>query len=82
MKTISNETVLTAVIAFIFGHKYYANIINTRGTSHIEMSSFIFSSREDADEHRKVIEETRSYIYVETVSFRSRKELVTDKRQA
>lgn len=71
---MSKETVLTAVIAFIFGHKYYANIINTRGTNRIEISSFIFRSREAAEKHRKGIEETLSYIYVETVSFRSRKD--------
>lgn len=27
------ETVWQALVAFVFGHKYYANIINTRGTN-------------------------------------------------
>ena len=46
------ETVLTNLLAHLFGHKYYANIINTRGTDRIEMSSFIFASPEDAQRHK------------------------------
>ncbi len=68
-----NETVLEKILTFVFGHKYYANIINTRGTDTIEMSSFIHRSLISALKHKKQIESTRMYIYVETVSFRSRK---------
>lgn len=68
------ETVLQAIIAFIFGHKYYVNIINTRGTDKCETTSFIHHSREEAEEHKKQIESTSSFLYIETVSFRSRKE--------
>jgi hypothetical protein len=68
------ETVLQAIIAFVLGHKYYANIINTRGTNKLEISSFIFRSRQEAEEHRKTLESTRTFLYVETVSFRSRRE--------
>ena len=67
------ETVLQAIIAHIFGHKYYANIINTKGTDRIEISSFIHHSKEEAEHHRMEIESTRSFLYVETISFRSRK---------
>jgi hypothetical protein len=70
---MAKETVLESIIAHIIGHKYYANIINTRGTDRIEMSSFIHRSREEAEAHRKQIEETRTYLYLETISFRSRK---------
>lgn len=68
-----NETLLEAVFAFIFGHKYYANIVNTRGTTKCEVASYIFNTREDAERHRRKLDETRSFLYVETVSFRSRK---------
>lgn len=68
-----NETVLQAIIAFIFGHKYYVNIINTLGTSKCETTSFIHHSKQEAEQHRKEIESTRSYLFIETVSFRSRK---------
>lgn len=68
-----NETILEAVFAFIFGHKYYANIVNTRGTGKCEVASFIFTTKEDADRHRRRLDTTRSFLYVETVSFRSRK---------
>lgn len=65
-------TVLTEIVAFILGRKYYANIIHTRGTNKCEMSSFIFLSRRDADAHRDALDDNRSYRFVETVSFRSR----------
>ncbi len=68
------ETVLTNLLAHLFGHKYYANIINTRGTDRIEMSSFIFASPEDAQRHKEQLLTTRSFIHIETVSFRSFKD--------
>lgn len=67
------ETVIQALVAALLGHKYYANIINTRGTDRIDISCFIFHSREEAEEHRREIEKTRTFMFVETVSFRSRK---------
>lgn len=67
-------TVLTEIIAFLFGRKYYANIIHTRGTRKCEVSSFIFLSRSEADEHRAALEGNLSYKFVETVSFRSRRD--------
>lgn len=66
------ETVLTSIISFVFGHKYYANIINTKGTGKCELSSYIFQSREQAEKHKQEIESTRSFMYIETVTFRSR----------
>ena len=65
------ETVLQRIISHVLGHKYYANIINTRGTEKIEMCSFIFRSKEAAYKHRIDIESTRSFMYIETISFRS-----------
>lgn len=69
----TNETIIQAIVALILGHKYYANIVNTRGTDKCEIASFIFCTREDALRHRRQLDTTRSYLYVETVSFRSRK---------
>lgn len=71
---MAKETVLQSIIAHIFGHKYYANIINTRGTDKCEVSSFIHRSKEEAMRHRLEIESTRSFLYIETVSFRSHKD--------
>lgn len=67
-----NYSVLQAIVAFIFGHKYYANIVNTRGTDRFEVASFIFLTKEDAIRHRRSLDTTRTYQYVETISFRSR----------
>ncbi len=74
-----NSTVLKEIIAFIFGRKYYANIINTRGTSKCEICSFIFHTKEEAAKHRETIKGTMSYEYIETVSFRSRREYIEQK---
>lgn len=68
-----NSTVLKEIIAFLFGRKYYANIVATRGVSKQEICSFIFSTRQAAERHRQELDSTLSYRYVETVSFRSRK---------
>jgi len=69
---MKQQTVLQAIIAFVFGHKYYINIFNRRGTPMCEVSSFIFPSKEEAEAHRKSVEGTASFLFVETVSFRSR----------
>ncbi len=67
-------TVLSSIIDYIFGHKYYANIINTRGVRRCELCSFIFHTKEEAERHKIDIDATLSFIFVETISFRSRKE--------
>lgn len=69
---MKQQTVLQAIIAFVFGHKYYVNIFNRRGTPVCEISSFIFSSKEEAEAQRKEMEGTVTFNYVETVTFRSR----------
>lgn len=71
---IMQTTVLKEVIAFLFGRKYYANIVATKGTDKTEICSYIFTCKEDADKHRDGLETTRSFIFIETISFRSRKE--------
>lgn len=68
-----NSTVWTEIIAFILGRRYYANIIATKGVAKQEICSYIFATREAADKHRREIETTLSFRFVETVSFRSRK---------
>lgn len=65
------ETIFTNFLARLLGHKYYANVINTRGTDKIEMSSFIFASPEDAQKHKEQLSTTRSFIHIETITFRS-----------
>lgn len=68
-----NSTVFKEIIAFLFGRKYYANIIVTKGVAKQEICSYIFATREAAERHRLEIEATLSFRFVETVSFRSRK---------
>lgn len=61
-----------AIAEFLLGKKYYANIINTRGTNRREICSFIFATRQEAEKHRQQLSTTMSYQWVETISFRSR----------
>ena len=58
------QSLIERIVAFIFGNKYYANIVNSVGTNRCEVCNFIFNTKQQAEQHR----------YVETVSFRSRKE--------
>lgn len=67
-------TVLKEIIAFLLGRKYYANIVGTRGTDKIDICSFIFKTKEEANKHREGLLTNRSFVFIETISFRSRKE--------
>lgn len=67
------KSLLSMIVDLIFGYKYYCNIVNTLGTDKIEMSSFIFRTKQQAMKHKEVLAGTRSFLYVETVSFRSYK---------
>lgn len=68
-----NSTVLKEIIAFLFGRKYYANIVATKGTTKQEICSYIFATKKAAERHKSEIETTLSFIFVETISFRSRR---------
>lgn len=65
------KTILKRIIEDVLGHKYYVNIVGLTGTDRIDATSNIWSSRAAAKEHRKAIEQTASYTFIETVSFRS-----------
>ena len=66
------QSLISKIIAFLFGNKYYANIVNSVGTNRCEVCNFIFNTREEAEQHREAIMSTASFRYIETISFRSR----------
>lgn len=66
------KSLFQIIVDFILGEKYYANIINTRGTDKCELCSFIFHSKEEAAQHAEELRTTRSFEFIETISFRSR----------
>lgn len=70
-------TILNEILAFLFGRKYYANIVYRKGVSIIEICSYVFPSKELANKHREQIETTLTFKYLETISFRSRKVVPT-----
>ena len=58
---------------FLFGSVYYAVIIGEAGSGdRYDIASQIHSSRASAEAHRRRIEATRAFIYIETIKFRSR----------
>ena len=69
-----NKLVFQRILEHILGYKYYANIINTRGTFKYEISCFIFRTKEEAMRHRMSLDTNLSFMYIETISFRSRHE--------
>lgn len=66
-------TVLKEIVAFLVGRKYYANIVATKGTAEMQICSYIFRNKADAEKHRDEIFSTLSFQYIETISFRSRR---------
>lgn len=69
---MQEKTILSSIIDFIFGRKYYATIFNTRGTTRCELNSYIFSSKEEAEQHKIRIESTAPvYFWAELETYRA-----------
>lgn len=66
------KIVIERIMALLFGTKYYLNIINWKGTDRCQPTEFIWKTREQAEAHRKKIEDTLSFRFIQTISFRSR----------
>jgi hypothetical protein len=71
---MQQNSVLAKIIDFIFGRKYYATIMNTRGTERCDINSTIFLTKADAEAHKNRLNGTASYMHIETISFRSHKD--------
>lgn len=55
----------------LFGRKYYAVIVGEAGSDRYDLASQIHPTRQSAQAHRRRIEQTRAYLYVTTVCFRT-----------
>ena len=66
------KRLLKEISQFLFGDVYYAVIIGERGSDRYDLASQIHTTRASAEAHRQRISETRTYIYIETIRFRSR----------
>jgi len=67
------NTLIEAILSHLFGRKYYANIVNCIGTFDVMISSTVFVDKESAEKHMESLIGNASYQYIETISFRSRK---------
>lgn len=65
---------LQAILAFLFGQKYYINIFCDRGSDNYWVSSQIFKTKAEADAHVRRNELSHSFRFIQTRSFRSREE--------
>lgn len=54
----------------MLGRKCYAVIVGERGSDRYDICSQIHFTKESAAAHRHRIEETRTYVYIATVTFR------------
>lgn len=75
---MERESLITMLINHLLGRKYFANIVVAAGTYNYDLCSHIFRTKEEAESHKKVLETTRAYNYVETISFRSKNENYKD----
>ncbi len=58
---------------FLFGERCYAVIVGERGSDRYDIASQIHHTKASAEAHRRRIEETRTYVYITTVTFRWRR---------
>ena len=58
---------------FVLGTRYYAVIIGERGSDRYYVASEIHTTRASAEAHRSRIEQTRTFIYITTITFRSKR---------
>ena len=62
-----------AITDFVLGTRYYAIIIGERGSDRYYIASEIHTTRASAEAHRSRIGQTRTFIYITTITFRSKR---------
>lgn len=67
---------LSLIIEHLFGRRYYANIVYHIGSRRCDISSYIFTTIEEAREHRDRLKDNRSFRFIQTISFRSKEPLI------
>jgi hypothetical protein len=72
--TRMNKMVFNEILNHLFGKKYYAVVVGTRGTTKQDICSYIFADKDSANKHRQEIElNNRSFQFVDIISFRSKR---------
>lgn len=67
---------LSLIIDHLLGRRYYANIVYHVGSRRCDISSYIFTTIEEAREHRDRLKDNRSFRFIQTISFRSKEPLI------
>lgn len=63
---------IKSLSTILFGRRCYAVIIGERGSDRYDIASQIHFTKVSAEAHRQRIEQTRTYVYITTVTFRWR----------
>lgn len=63
---------IKSLSTFLFGRRCYAVIIGERGSDRYDIASQIHFTKASAEAHRQRIQQTRTYVYITTVTFRWR----------
>ena len=67
------KRLIQEIATFVLGTRCYAVIIGERGSDRYDIASQIHFTKASAEEHRRRIEHTRTFVYITTVSFRWRR---------
>lgn len=67
------RTIIRHLADRLWGKRCHAIIIGEKGSDRYYMASEIHTSRQSAEAHRQRIEETRTYVYITTITFRWRR---------
>lgn len=66
-------SIIEKILEHFLGHKYYTVIYNSPLTRYVNLSSFIFPTKREAEKHfEEMVYTNRSCLPMEIVSFRSR----------
>ena len=66
------KRLIQEITTFVLGTRCYAVIIGERGSDRYDIASQIHFTKASAEEHRRRVEQTRTFVYITTVSFRWR----------
>ena len=69
---MKEKNLFEAIMAHLFGHKYYAVIVNRKGTLGCFICDAIYADKEAAKAKEQELVFNNSFQYIETISFRSR----------
>lgn len=69
-------SVIQKLTEMLLGRKYYGVVVGQRGAGLYFLNGTFYRTREEAAAYRRSLDANASYMYIETVSFRSRNDFL------